>query len=1295
MEPGGTRSRDGSLPLDPPKGLRGLLPALAFLGLLLLLVAGGASASVDASEAPWWGPSDPEEPEEGFHFRVPVLVENPHDYPLQDPVAFAELDLGQALIDAGWNARSLGSVSFPTSFTLDADSVRVVPYERGFTAVAAQEPEPSRFYEGRFSEEAEGAFDASRNPVGTVAFLVEGTLAPGEARAFVVYFTSQQQGDRAPEAAPARVDGWPASGWGTVSYGFPMVEAVGASPAVDVLAAHEGTTVEVFTYEGGQPQPARLPDLGNPFTLGADQSVSFEPPPRTFYKVEASKPVLVADRGEFSSSLETFGGGGFVPAESGLASGTRFHFPAYTPEVVVSLAELGSTDVTVQVDGDTQSVSLGTASPSSTIELPASASSQNVPVASLTSSELPVLVQYGAPLMGVHGAPSAIGATAGEDVRTLAPDGTRIVVASEEPTGVRVLEGTGSSQQLVPFGDVSEAPPHELDAFPDELRVQTNESFPEEEPVRVVSTGVDEAPAHPVHVSVGSDARAGAFLPGAGLSAFVEGGFAVAGAFDGTRVTYQTFPPGSEPTEEERTVNEDGVLAFEAPPPGTTARVTLSKPGTILPTDPLDRYARVLPGHGPGTDVPAGGLEFRGGLVELDVEEAVGGQAVDTVGPGQSLSFHATVKNVGHWTDGESIAEEVTLECSGAGPSWTVDGCGESFTLVSGQSESVELEITASEDVSPGDRLSLSLEAKGERWNTTDTSEIVLLVRTVYGVDAWFHAEGGPTDLRDAPVFVDRGEEDVLPVIVKNTGTVEDTYRVELLAPSEGWSLEARQDGEAVDAVELEAEETTRLDVRVRSSEDPRVHSTPVDLEVASTSDELTFARVQARAQIATDLNVSVDAPEPVALLEPGTQHAYELNVTNQGDSIVNVDLNATPSVPEGWRVDVPVSSLSLFPDNSTTLEVTVATPGDAPAGQRGTVSALVSAARNPGEQPTETRRILTGLVEHVHDLEGPRDPIPVDAGIGAEVTVPLHNRGNANETVRVLGTSPSLPFQTPGPVEVPANDTGSLPLRLDVPAQAPPGPFNVSLHLDLSRDVQTNLTLPLDVRETPRLEAQITELRPLMPGKTTTLPATLTSAGNVPLEGTPTLQAPGDWTVNATPGSVNLGPGESANVTYAVTAPEQGRPETVPLTPQVELQDGETVASEATPLPVGEVDLELSNVHVESLEEDDLLVRTTLANNGPAAAHDATVALVNGEDTLDSTTVQRLQPDERATVSLSSTEAEHDGLRLVADPQHELADRDRSTNEVALDDSQALVPAPFATPSLVLAAWALRRWRP
>lgn len=1273
---------------------------LAIAVVLLLVPAGpvltSASAQdrggIEASNAPWWGPGDRGDASTGWHFRVPILVENTHDYPLRNPIVFAEVDLGKRLVEAGWTARSLGSNSFPTSFTLDTESIRVVPYAAGFSDIASDEPRPSRFYPGRFSTSAGGAYDAQRNPVGTVVFRLDGTLSPGAARPYMVYFTSEEQGSRPAGDQQAPVDGWTARGWGTRAYGFLPAEQPTTATRVDVLARFSSTRVQVSTYEGGQPQPADLSNRPNPFSLDAGQLATVQLPSNTFVKVQSDKPVLVGSRGAFSQGQGTFGGGAFVPAVNGLHAGTEFHLPAYAPSIVVSSTQLGQTDVTVTTPEDTRTRTIGTATPFTRFSLPVDGASP-METATVTSSKHPVTVQYGAPVFGGHDAPSRQGAGAGQDTFTLAPPGSRLSILSTADGTVRVLDPTSSGDQLHPFGDVEETPPAQLEGYPSVLDLATNDSFPEQQPVRVLSTPGENRSAAPLHVSLHTGARAGPYVPTPELQAYVDAPAAVMGAFNATQI--ETLQPvvGGEDERSTQTLNRDGVLLVEddgAPgsPPG---QVTLTKPAAVVPTERRDTYARFLPSFEARPEVRVGSLDFRGALAQLSLEGAVGGQVVRTVGPGQEVSFQASVENAGHWTGGSPISEEVRLTCSDPGPAWTVEGCGETMTLTSGQSRETEIEITPG-DVEPGQRLSLSVQAHGERWNTTDESQIVLLVREAYGVETWFHAEGGPTDLSDAPVFLDPGGTQTLPFVVKNTGTVEDTYDLNLFPPSEGWTIETVQDGNVVRSVAVAPDQTEKLAFRINASSSPRVLSTPIQLEVASTSNELTFDSLRGRAQIFTDLNVSVDTPNPVALVDPGQTHRFPIDVANNGEGIVTVSLNATPAVPPGWTVDVPVDRISVFPGNETRLNVTLALPSDASARERGTISLKTAAARSPGDKPTETTLVLTGLTRHVHALTSPTEPIPVEPGPGTKLNVPIVNTGNGEETVHVLGATPSWPVQAPGPVPIPRNESGVLPLSVDVPSTTPAGERNLTLHLSLARQAERNLTVPLEILETARLDATLDQPKPLLPGSAETFTVTLTADGNVPVHGTPVLEGAGDWAVNATPKRVAIEPGNATEVTYAIRPPEDLAAGAVNATFAVEPRQGTPVEAPPMRFPVGRPDLGLTDPRVREASSGGLLVSAQVSNNGTVAAHDVTVALRSDDGIVTTTDVSQINPQGTAHATLSTSSDDASDLELVVDPRHRFPDPDRSNNALALG-SQDVPVFPAAPLALLAAALAARRW--
>lgn len=1259
-----------------------------------------ASGDLEASGAPWWGPGDPGAPEEGWHFRFPVLIENPHGHPLDDPVALTEVDIGKLLIDAGWNSRSLGATSFPTSFELDPDSFRVIEYTTGFADVASQDPLQDRFYPGRFSVSAEAQYDPARNPVGTLAFRIDGTLDPGETRFYMAYFTSNHQGDRVDDDRPGPLDGWPGDGWGTTVYGHQPTATGGTPVRTDVIARHDGTQITAYEFEGGRPQVADLPDHPNPFTLDAKEAATLTLPSKAFFKLQANQPVLAASRGEHQDSDGTYGGGAFVPGTGTSFTDDRFLLPAYAPELVVSLSELGRATVTGSVtsgSGTVGTLELSSARPSGVLELPVSASTSSVNVVELAVQGVPVTVQYGSPTTGTHLVPSRTGGLSGPDTLTVAPPGSLLRLHPEHPTDLRVLDALQPDRQLFPFGGAETTPAQAVDQAPPATRVAANESFPRSTPVRILSASEDgQAPG--ILASTGSGDPAGPFYLDDDLTTVTRGPVAVMGAHNSTRVTFTELVGGENVTTTE-TVNRDGVVLFD-PDPGSLegqAQLASTKPVTILSTTAQDAYARTYPAYGDRPQATVGQLDHRGALVDLDVDGAVGGQSVQTIGPGQTASFDLTATNVGSWLRGAPITEEVTITCQGADARWTVTGCGQSLTLGTGQSGQATIDVQPG-DVAPGTRLLLKVSAEGQTWNTTDQAQIALLVREAFGVEAWFFSERGPKDLRDAPFLVDRGDTSTVPLVVENTGTVEDTFELQSSEQGQGWTIETLEDGRPVTTVTLDAGQSVELELEGTANVDPDRLRQDVTLDIVSLSNEQAAARLLGAFEIITELDVSVSTPDPVSLLEPGQNHTFPIQVRNDGEAVVNVALDTATSVPDGWEVHVPVSEVSIFPGNQTELAVQVAIPEDAEAGARGTINLNTEASRNPGDTPTSTRLVLTGLVEHVHDLGVPDEALPVPTGDSVELNVPLVNHGNGEEEIIVLGLTPSWGFTTPGPLLLPVGETGALAFSLDVPPQTPAGLHNLTVHTTLGRAAQENLSLRLDVQETRTLDVDLPDPGPVLPGHPVTLDGRITAAGNVPLNGSLEVLAPDGWTTEASPSNVTLAPGQTTQASFTVTAPSDLEPGPVDLRFGVDPATGETAASDPISLLAGHPDLSLSSPSVEELPDGGLVVQATVANNGTVTARSLELVLDRDGEILADATVERLSPGSETRVSLATeTTGDPSGIRLIADPADRLADPDRSDNVLEL--STTGIPAPSTLVLLVavagLALATRRRWTP
>lgn len=306
---------------------------LAALVLPLLLAATPAGAA----RAQWWGPL---EAGDGHHLRVGAVVRSPGAALPANTAVALEVDLGQALADAGWPHATVAGTDRVQGFRLDEASVRVVamtdlaPSAPGTAhgrlravdlSFEADDPRryeaPSQAYLGSLSSHV--PYHPAANPVVTVVWRVAEPMAAGEERSYFVYFDSLQSADPKPPADPSATllggDSlglfW--SGWGTTLHGFSKPIDGKASPVV-VVAQRAGTDVEVLAAEPGRPFQ-RLEAFRLDGALSSRQ-VAVPGTSALLLKVQASGPVL-------AQATST----GFVPSLDAGFTGRDFVFAMTHP----------------------------------------------------------------------------------------------------------------------------------------------------------------------------------------------------------------------------------------------------------------------------------------------------------------------------------------------------------------------------------------------------------------------------------------------------------------------------------------------------------------------------------------------------------------------------------------------------------------------------------------------------------------------------------------------------------------------------------------------------------------------------------------------------------------------------------------------------------------------------------------------------------------------------------------------------------------------------------------------------
>lgn len=343
--------------------------------LLVVLLAAGSVPTPGAAGAPtpvveWWGPA---EVGEGFHIRVPLTVTNDRDFPMGHPVAAAQLDLGEALREAGWISTPQGDLDILQSFVLGLETVRVVevtnhlPPQPGSANGRLRAVDTAREGDARYEVPVmvlPGYLDRSQprpfhnatNPIVTVLWEVPGTLEPGAQRHFMLYLDTplnfrrpldevHPPRDWTDDPAHARLQALHWSGAGLDLVGVALPDQTG-SGSVTLVGLHGGTTVTVLSDGGtGRLQPVQPPPgfPPNPLTLQANEVVEvYAGSGTSVVRVVADKPVVA------------YGvGAGFVPSTDRGMVGNEFVFaktkPVSAEDDTIHFINVGDRPTTIQL----------------------------------------------------------------------------------------------------------------------------------------------------------------------------------------------------------------------------------------------------------------------------------------------------------------------------------------------------------------------------------------------------------------------------------------------------------------------------------------------------------------------------------------------------------------------------------------------------------------------------------------------------------------------------------------------------------------------------------------------------------------------------------------------------------------------------------------------------------------------------------------------------------------------------------------------------------------------------------
>jgi len=273
----------------------------------------------------------------------------------------------------------------------------------------------------------------------------------------------------------------------------------------------------------------------------------------------------------------------------------------------------------------------------------------------------------------------------------------------------------------------------------------------------------------------------------------------------------------------------------------------------------------------------------------------------------------------------------------------------------------------------------------------------------------------------------------------------------------------------------------------------------------------------------------------------PGNSATFKINITNVLTA-TSLTVNLTKSSsPTGWTAQLSQTSLSLTPQQTKSVTLTVGVPSDATAdnvGQQITVTA--SPDYGDTEQMTTTTK-----VSQVYGIQTYSSPLlkHTIGGTGITFTVKVNNTGNGQDNVAIThsGEPSGWTVTHVSSVSVPANGSREVSVSIVPPSGAVAGTYQTTLKAtagDAVKSDQVTFVIIIDPRYGLTLSsADVSKY--VTPKVAAYYSMNLTNTGNaddtamISIEGIPS-----GWTVLPTSNPVSLSPGQTKAFQILVTAP-------------------------------------------------------------------------------------------------------------------------------------------------------------
>ena len=299
-------------------------------------------------------------------------------------------------------------------------------------------------------------------------------------------------------------------------------------------------------------------------------------------------------------------------------------------------------------------------------------------------------------------------------------------------------------------------------------------------------------------------------------------------------------------------------------------------------------------------------------------------------------------------------------------------------------------------------------------------------------------------------------------------------------------------------------------------------------------------ALVADEAEAVESITLSISGSDTQSA-SPGNSATFKINITNVlTTTSLTVNLTKSSS-PTGWTAQLSQTSLSLTPQQTKSVTLTVGVPSGAAAdsvGQQITVTAT------PDYGDTE-QMTTTTKVSQVYGIQTYTSVLlkHTVGGSGITFTVKVNNTGNGQDTVAInhSGEPSGWTVTHVSSVSVPANGSREVTVSIVPPSSAVAGTYQTTVKATASDNVksdQVTFVIIIDPRYGLTLSsADVSKY--VTPKVAAYYNMNLTNTGNaddtamISIEGIPS-----GWTVLPTSNPVSLSPGQTKSFQILVTAP-------------------------------------------------------------------------------------------------------------------------------------------------------------